>query len=140
MKVTVTVEVGGSAQKVWDILMAVEAWPEWTASINSVERLDPGPLILGSRVRIKQPKLPSTVWTVSEMAEGVRFSWTAAGLGSRTIASHQVETTPTGARVNLSIRQGGMIGGFFGHLYSRLTRRYVTMEADGLKQRAETST
>jgi len=47
---------------VWRMLGEVEAWPELTSSVRSIVRVDPGPLHVGQRLRISQPRLPTTVW------------------------------------------------------------------------------
>ena len=77
----------------WAVLSDVEFWPTWTASITSVRPLSPDRLLVGSRVRIKQPRLPATVWTVSDLVEGERFTWTSTGPGVHTRASHRVVGT-----------------------------------------------
>jgi len=109
------------------------------ASITSIRLLGPDPLQVGSRVRIKQPRLPTTVWTVSDLVEGERFTWTSTSPGVNTRASHCVVRTPEGSRATLSIDQAGVLGRLVGRLYGGLTRRYVEMEAAGLKQRSENS-
>jgi hypothetical protein len=96
-------------------------------------------LQVGSRVRIEQPRLPATVWTVSDLVEGERFTWTSTSPGVHTRASHRVVGTAAGSRVTLSIDQAGVLGRWVGRLCGGLTRRYVEMEAAGLKQRSESS-
>ena len=139
MRVDVTIDISAPPEVVWAVLSDVESWPTWTASITSVRPLSPDPLQVGSRVRIKQPRLPATVWTVSELVEGERFTWTATGPGVHTRASHRVVGTAAGSRVTLSIDQAGVLGRLVGRLYGGLTRRYVEMEAAGLKQWSESS-
>ena len=139
MRVDVTVDIGAPPKVVWAVLRDVESWPTWTASITSVRPLSPDPLQVGLRVRIKQPRLPATVWTVSELVEGERFTWTSTRPGVNTRASHRVVGTAEGSRATLSINQAGVLGRLVARLYGGLTRRYVAMEAAGLKQRSESS-
>jgi hypothetical protein len=80
--------------------------------VTSVERLDQGPLRVGSRARIKQPRLPTAVWEVTEVVTGRSFTWIARGPGIITTASHVV-TPPEAAgstRVTASLQQMGPLG------------------------------
>ncbi len=58
MTVSVEIEtrIGRSPADVFEALAAVERYPEWliASGIVKVERLDPGPLATGSRLRIAQ--------------------------------------------------------------------------------------
>ena len=51
----------------------VERWPQWTESVTSVQRLEPGPLAMGSRARIKQPRLLRATWQVTAIEAGRSF-------------------------------------------------------------------
>jgi hypothetical protein len=102
-----------------------------------VERLDSGPLQVGSTARIKQPKFPPTVWRVTDLELGRSFSWAAGGPGVTTVGSHRITPRDDGVDVTLSIRQTGPLAWLMGLLTSRLTQRYVQMEANGLKRRSE---
>jgi uncharacterized protein YndB with AHSA1/START domain len=131
MHTEVTFSVDAPAERVWAILSDVERWPTWTASMQEV-RLE-GPLAVGTVARIRQPKLPSTTWTVTEVVPGRSFSWESRARGSLAVGEHEI--TPTGdssCDVRLMLDQTGPLGTVVGVLYRGLTRRYVQMEADGL--------
>ena len=134
-----TIDIAAPAQLIYEVYTEVERWPEWTASVTSVERLHQGPLRVGSRVRIKQPRLPTAVWEVTEVVTGRSFTWIARGPGIITTASHVV--TPPGAdgpiRVTASLQQTGPLGQLLGFLTKRLTNRYLQTEVRGLKARCE---
>ncbi|MFC0626574.1 SRPBCC family protein [Kribbella deserti] len=125
------------AERVWEVYSDVERWPEWTASITSVERLDPGPLRVGARTRIKQPRLPEAIWTVTEWQPDEYFAWVSTVPGIRTTAGHRVEPTATGALVTASVDQSGPLGPLFAVLLRGLTNRYLSLEATGLQTRCE---
>jgi uncharacterized protein YndB with AHSA1/START domain len=133
----VSVDIDASPERVWSVLMDVERWPEWTASMTKVERLDAGDLAVGARVRIRQPRLPVVVWQVSALEPGGYFAWSNKSPGASTVAGHRVAPNGAGSRVTLSIDQRGWIVPILRLFFGGLTRRYVEMEANGLKAAAE---
>jgi uncharacterized membrane protein len=135
-----SIDIDASRERVWAVLIDIERWPEWTRSMTSLEHLDAGELRAGSRVRIKQPRLPTVVWQVTELEPMQSFWWTATGGGMTTVAGHEIAARPgdgSGVVVSLSIRQTGPLARVFGLLAGSLTRRYVQLEAQGLKRRCE---
>ena len=128
--------VHASSERVLQVLTEVGRWPEWTPSMSRVELLGSGPLQVGSRVRIKQPRLPSVVWQVSDLGSD-GFSWTNSAAGVASFADHRLSEDADGIRVRLLLRQHGPLALLLGALTAGLTRRYLRMEADGLKRRSE---
>jgi uncharacterized membrane protein len=117
------------------VLFDVARWPEWTPTIDSVARLDDGPFGVGSRARIRQPRLPRALWTVTEVVEGRSFTWVAKGPGMKTIARHEVVPDAGGSEVTLSIEQAGPMGTVAAMILGRLTQRYIELEAESLDKR-----
>jgi uncharacterized protein YndB with AHSA1/START domain len=140
MRFEATIDVAAPAQRVFDIYAAVERWPDWTTSVTSVERLDPGPLRVGSRIRIRQSRLPVAVWEVTDFVPSRSFTWIARGPGVVTTGRHEV--MPAGGEghveVTASLEQAGLLGPLLGLLTRRLTNRYLRTEVRGLKARCKT--
>jgi len=133
-----TITIDAPADEVWAVLTDVERWPEWTASMQKVERRSEGDLTVGARIRIKQPHLPAITWDVTDIDPGRRFSWTASSPGVTTVADHRLERLDDSAvAVHLAIRRSGPLAGVVDRLLAGVTRRYVGMEAEGLKRRCE---
>ena len=137
MHASVTIDIDAPPERVWAVMANVEAWPQWTASVTEVERLDTGRFDVGSRVRIRQPRLPVAVWTVDGLESGRSFTWVTGLPGFRSTARHVVERRRTGSRVTLEIDQRGLVGELVGRWMAGLTERYLNLEAVGLKRRAE---
>ena len=119
----------------WEVLFDVARWPEWTPTITSVERLDEGTFGVGSRAKVRQPKLPQALWEVTEVADGRSFTWEARGPGMKTIARHEVVPSDAGSTVTLSIEQTGPMGVVAALVWRRLTPRYIELEAESLAAR-----
>ena len=138
MEQSTSIGVEAPVDRVWEVLRDVERWPEWASTVTSVRRLDDGPLAVGSKARIEQPRIPPTEYVVTELEPGRSFTWVATGPGVRTTARHRLEQLDGGrTRVTLAVEQGGPVGSVVGRFYRRLTDRYLATEAAGIKARSE---
>ena len=134
------VDVAAPPKRVWAAMADVERWPEWTASVTRVERLDRGPFGVGSRARVRQPGFPAAVWTVTVLEPGRAFAWRSAVPGLTSVGVHRVD--PAGdraSRVTLAVTWSGPLAPVIRLLAGKRSRRYVELEAQGLKRRCETS-
>jgi hypothetical protein len=132
-----SVDITAAPDAVLAVMSDVERWPEWTASVTSIKRLDSGPFAIGSRARIRQPKLPPALWTVSAIEPGRSFTWISKGPGILVTAHHSIEPGAGGSRVTLSIRYEGLLAKLLAWMTKDINERYLTMEANGLKARCE---
>lgn len=133
------VEIHAPPARVWSVLLDVERWPEWTSSVTSARRLEFGPLALGSRTRIVQPRLSTATWKVTSFDDKKRaFDWTARSIGLKVVGKHKVDAFGSASRVTLSLHYSGL----FGLLVARSSRdilwKYLEIEGAGLKARCET--
>jgi uncharacterized membrane protein len=133
-----SIEIAAPAAVVWDVYTDVERWPDWTASVERLVALDGPGIEAGKRFEIRQPRLPKLVWEVTEVEPGVSWTWRQRSFGGTTIAAHGVTSLDGGrSLVRQSIDQRGPVGVTVGLLMHRLTRRYLTLEGEGLKARSE---
>lgn len=140
MDFTVRIDIAAPPRTVWEVIRDVERWHEWTPSITSIKRLDAGPLRVGSRAAVQQPKLPKNDFTVTTLEDDRGFDWESKSPGLRGVGHHWIEPIATGSRVTLGVDFRGVFAPLVRIIYGRLTQRYIQLEADGLKRRIETST
>jgi len=133
-----SVDIAAPPDQVWCVLMDVKTWPEWTPSMTSVERLDDGPFLVGSRVHIQQPKLLPATWTITQMDSGRSFTWVSGKPGLNVIVTHSIEATFQVSRVTLSVEFEGLLVKLAGRAFRKINEEYLQMQASGLKWRCET--
>jgi uncharacterized membrane protein len=134
------IDINAPQQRVWDLLSDLEAWPRRIDTVETVELLTPAPMTKGSQVRLKQPKLPEGVWDVTVWDAPSYFEWTQKTSGITSLAGHRVETLDEGrSRLTLTLEMRGLLIPVFGRLYKGLTNDYMTREAEGMKQAAESA-
>jgi hypothetical protein len=132
------VEIRVSPSRVWAVLLDVERWPEWTTSVSRIQRMELGPLTLGSRTRIWQPRLMPAVWCVTSLDERRRvFGWTTRSFGVKIVGQHQVDAFKNYSRVALSLHYTGPLSVVVARVYRGLILDYITREGDGLKEFCE---
>jgi hypothetical protein len=141
MRYTITTDIDAPPGVVISVLTDVERWPEWTPTVTQVDRLDgaSGPLAIGSRLRIVQPKVPPAEWTVTALEPGRGFRFVSRSPGATVEADHWVEPSPNeqSSRVTLSVTFSGFLGRLIGRMMRGLNERYIAEEAAGLKRRSE---
>ena len=132
-----SIDIAASAERVWELTTDVESWPTLFPTVTAVERLDDGPIQIGSQARIKQPGQPARVWTVSQATSPRTFVWTTRAKGFAMTATHEVATMP-GDRVSnrLILEIDGPLAGVIALLVRRKLRRTLTIENEGFRRAA----
>jgi uncharacterized membrane protein len=126
--------------RVWDVLSALEAWPQRIQTVDTVELLTPAPIGTGSRVRLKQPKLPAGTWDITVWDAPSYFEWTQRTGGTTSVAGHRVEGLGEGrARLTLTLEMRGFLIPIIALFYRKLTTDYMDLEAEGMKRAAESA-
>ena len=138
MNLQISTDIRAESKSVWATLVDVERWPEWTRSVDRVERLDDGEFGIGSRARIRQPRIPVAIWKVTEFESGRSFTWVSEVFGIRSVGTHLVEPRGEGTvSLILTIVQTGWLARLVRSRAEKTAREYLAMEAQGLKRRCE---
>jgi hypothetical protein len=135
-----SIEIDAQPQRVWDVLTDLEAWPQRIETVDEAELLTPPPIGIGSRARLKQPKLGEGTWEVTVWDAPSFFEWRQKASGVTTVAGHRVETLEGGnSRLSLTLDMNGLLVPIFGRMFKDLTNRYMATEARDLKRAAESA-
>ena len=133
-----SIEIDAPPQLVWDVFSDVERWPEWTASVTSLVGRDGPDLAVGKRFAIKQPGMQKLVWRVTEIDPGSSWTWVQRFPGVLVTARHDVIAKPGGRTlVRQQLDQRGVLGALVGRLMVKKAKRFLELEAQGLKACAE---
>jgi uncharacterized membrane protein len=133
-----SVEIDAPAQLVWEVFSDVQRWPEWTASVTSLVGKDGANLAVGKRFSIKQPGMSKLVWKVTELDHGSSWTWVQRSPGVLVTARHWIIGQPGGRTlVRQQLEQRGVLGALVGRMMIKKTKRFLELEAQGLKARSE---
>src|SRR5688500_4306290 len=140
MRFEQSVDIDAPQQRVWDVLTDLEAWPERIETVGVVELLTRAPLGQGSRVRLKQPRLPEGIWEVTVWDAPSYFEYRQQSGGVTSVAGHRVEALEEGrSRLSLELEMRGLLVPVVAVFFKGLTNRYMTLEAEGMKRAAESA-
>lgn len=133
------IDIEAEPRRVCEVLFDVPKWPAWTPTIDSARQIDPGPMQVGSRFDVRQPKLRPATWRVTNVDPSGGFDWTAAMPGLVMDGLHRVEAMDNGARsrVTLAFVLSGLLSAPAALVYGKLIASYVATEAAALKRRCE---
>ena len=140
MRFEESIDIDAQQERVWEVLSDLEAWPRRIETVDVVELLTPAPMSQGSRIRLKQPKLPEGTWDITVWDAPSYFEWRQKSGGITSVAGHRVEVLEEGrSRLTLSLDMRGPLIPVIGLFYRGLTNRYMTIEAQGMKRAAESA-
>ena len=114
MHFSISIDIPAPPERVWAVMCDIERWHEWTPSVKQIRQLTRGPLGVGTRALIRQPRLPPALWKVIAIDPGRSFTWTTWSPGLLVTAHHAVEPTDAGSRATLSLEFAGWLGGIMG--------------------------
>jgi uncharacterized membrane protein len=137
MTITHELVIDASVEQVWALTIDVESWPTTTPTMTSVERLDDGPLRVGSTARIKQPGQRSRVWTVTALEPERLFVWETKVFGTRMAGSHRLERVADGCRNILAVELSGGPAKLLEAMLKGQLRKAITTENEGFRVAAE---
>ena len=87
--------IEATPEALWALTVDIEEWPTMFPTVTTVERLEDGPIVVGSTALIRQPGQRPRVWTVTEVDAPHRFVWSAPIGKAQMTACHDL--TPVGA-------------------------------------------
>lgn len=136
---SISIDIDAPTERVWAIMSDIERWHEWTSSVRSIRKLDAGDLRIGTRAIVRQPKLPPAFWRITAVQPGREFVWVSKGPGMLVTARHSVSPIASGSRATLSIHYEGLLSPLLLWMTRDVNDAYLALEANGLKQRSESS-
>lgn len=137
MEITNELTIDAPVDVVWGLTQDVEAWPSMTPTMTRVERLDDGPLRVGSTARVKQPGQRATTWTVTRLEPSHVFEWRTHSLGSDFVGRHTLSSEGAGCRNTLRVEVTGRGASLVGRLLGGRIAAAIATENDGFRRAAE---
>ncbi len=136
MRVKNVIHINAPIERVWELTMDVETWPDITPTMTSVELLDT-PLHVGSDARIKQPGQRERTWTVTELEPQRSFAWSTTLLGLSMTGAHHLEPTAEGTSNTLTVDIEGRLAPIVGPIMKRPIAKAIAAENEGFREAAE---
>jgi hypothetical protein len=140
MRFEESIDIDAQQQRVWNVLSDLEGWPRRIETVDVVELLTPAPVAEGSRLLLKQPKLPEGTWEITVWDAPSYFELRQESGSVTSVAGHRVEVLERGrSRLTLSMDMQGMLIPIIGLFYKGLVTRYMSIGAQGMKLAAESA-
>ncbi len=137
-RITRSIYIEAPPDAIWRVLVNIEGWPGWARQMKRLERLDPGPLAFGSRVRVTPRGMPGSVWEVIEFEERRSYTWTSmVAPGVRLTGGHVVDPDPGGVMATFWLASSGLFAAVLGPLLAVVFRRNTRLATEGLKAYVE---
>ena len=132
-----SIDIAAPVERVWELVVDIERWPDITPTVTRIVREDDGPLELGSTARLKQPMQTERTWTVVALDAPRSFVWETTGRILTISGAHHLSEIAGGCRQRLVVEMTGRGSGVARVLMGRLVTRALSQENHGFKRAAE---
>lgn len=92
--------VAAPPERLWALLIDLDAWPRWGPTVTGAELTDVTSLGLGAHGRVRTLAGVTLPFEVTAYDEGRSWAWRVAGVPATT---HEVEPHPDGCRVRFGV-------------------------------------
>lgn len=98
---TVDRAIAAPPSAVWDLLVDLDAWPNWGPTIRGATLDEPHTeLALGATGTVRTSLLVAVPFVVTEFDPGREWAWTVAGIPA---TRHRLDPLGDGARVSIAV-------------------------------------
>jgi uncharacterized protein YndB with AHSA1/START domain len=133
-----TVHIDAPPDRVWQLTVAVERWPDFVPTFVQVARTDTGDFGPGKSARVTPKGFLGSVWTVTKFDARRAFTWESTALpGLHFVGSHTVEPDRAGTRLTLDLVVSGWLAAVLSPLTSPTFRKNLKIEAEAFKTHCE---
>ena len=143
MRIEHHLPVDAPVERLWELFNDIDRLPDLSPTITDVEKLDEGPVEVGTRVRVQQVGQEPNIWTAVDVEPLERMSWSApfhggtmlvvrelTGLGGdRCLLTLQIEVAGVRAQFAAAARRMAMSRGM--QAEADAFAAAATEEADG---------
>lgn len=137
MKIENTISIDAPLSRAWELTLDVESWPQHTPTITKIERLDSGPIGIGSTALVKQPGQRAKVWTVTDFEPQQCFAWSTRAMGTTMTGRHVMTANESETTQTLTVEIEGPFSSVVGAIVRRPIAKAIAQENQGFKTAAE---
>ncbi len=125
--------------RLWDVVAALEAWPQHLPTFTSVVLSPDSPVAsgLGARFDVRQPGLQRATYEVTTWRPRESFTWIARSRGIVTTGVHSVTAHGGGSKIELSLQWRGPLAPLVRVALGRRVGAMVEQEASTFAGLAE---
>lgn len=136
MRYEETTLIDAPVELIWRLTTDIDGWAAFMPTVQRLDRLDDGPVRVGSSARLKQPGQTPAVWTVTCVEPMREFTWETRRTGIHMTGRHLLVADGAGTRNTLVLETDGPAAGVFSALFGGLMRRALRSEAAAFAQQA----
>jgi uncharacterized membrane protein len=136
MRYEETTLIDAPVDRIWRLTTDITDWPSFMPTVQRLERLDDGPLRVGSTARLKQPGQTAAVWTVTRLEPMREFTWESKRPGITLTGRHLLAAEGDGTRNTLVLETSGPVAAVFTALFGGLMRKSIRQEGAAFARQA----